>query len=177
MPRFKHALIATLAIPALVVGAVACDDEADSESSASQESIDQTNARVQRNEMLWANLELQGLPLHDLDEAINDPSVEVPTDAIPTMRTVVRVISVTNWDETLRADAEQIGDDALAVIEALEADDREAAGEHITAVHEGYHDFNGKAWEHLAPDAVPAEEHGDATAAPAVRLLRLDSVD
>ena len=68
MPKFKHALIAAVAIPALMLGAVACNDDADSESSASQESIDETNARVQRNEMLWANLALQQQPLHDFDE-------------------------------------------------------------------------------------------------------------
>ena len=165
MPKFKHALIAAVAIPALMLGAVACNDDADSESSASQESIDETNTRVQRNEMLWANLALQQQPLHDIDETLNDPTAEVPFNAIPTMRTVARVIFVTNWDSELKADADQIREDALAVIEALEADDREAAAEHATAVHDGQHDFNGKAWEHLAPGGAPAEEHDDSTPA------------
>ena len=163
MLKLKHALIAALAIPAIALAAAACDDDADSSSSVTQESLDETNARVQRNEMIWATNAMEQLPVHDVNEALTDLEANVPSDAIPTMRALARIISVTNWDETLRADAEAIADHALATIAAIEENDREAAAEHSTEAHDGYHDFTVKAWEHLAPGTSAGDDHGGGT--------------
>ena len=166
MLNVKHALVAALAIPALALAAAACNDDADSSSSASQQAVEETNARIQRNEMIWATRELDSLPLHDLNEALDDLEANVPSDAIPTLRNAARILYVTNWDATLKADADAIHEHAVATIGALEANDREATADHMTELHEGWHDFSVTAWDHLAPDAVPegaGDDHGGET--------------
>ena len=60
MPRFRNMLFAALAIPALALGAVACDDDAETDSGASAQNVDEINARVQRNEQVTAILGMSG---------------------------------------------------------------------------------------------------------------------
>ncbi len=165
MRTLTRTIFAAVALSALVLTSAACsndDDTALGGDAASQASIDDLSARVQRNEMITATLTLAGLPLHDIDESIADG--DVPSNAIPAMRTVIRMISLTNWSSDLQPDATAIHDSAEALIEALESGDSDAAKAHATAAHEGVHDFTVAAWDALAPDAG-ADEHGDETPA------------
>jgi hypothetical protein len=153
MPEFRHMLLAALAIPALALGAVACgddDDAAEGNSSPSAQDIDALTARMQRNEMATALLGIGNLPLHDIDEAIASGE-EIPNDAVPSMRTVIRLISITDWAPNLNADADAVKESAEAFISAAEADDHGAVAEHSTAVHDGWHDFAEDAWDIVAP--------------------------
>jgi len=162
---WTRTLVAAIALPALVLTAAACSDDdntAQSENTAAQASIDDLSARVQQNEMITATLALAGLPLHDIDESI--AGGDVPSNAIPAMRTVIRMIGLTNWSSDLQPDATAIHDSAAALIVALESGDMDAAKEHAAAVHEGAHDFTVAAWDALAP-GTGADEHGDGTPA------------
>ena len=157
MRTLTRILIAAIVLPALVLTAAACDDaETVQDDTATQASIAELSARVQRNEMITATLTLATLPLHDIDEAI--AAGEVPSNVIPTMRTVIRMANLTNWSDDLQTDATAVHDNAEALIAALESDDLDAAKEHATAVHEGAHDFTANAWDALAP-ATGGEGH------------------
>jgi hypothetical protein len=151
-------LIAGIVLPALLLTAAACDDDdtAQDENTATQATVADLAARVQRNEMISATLALGGLPLHDIDESI--AAGDVPSNAIPTMRTVIRFTSLTDWTSDLQPDATAIHDSAAALIEALESGDADAAKEHSAAVHEGTHDFTVAAWDVLDPGAGEAPE-------------------
>jgi hypothetical protein len=174
--NWRYAAAAAALSVAAIVGAAACggDDDAESGSSASQQAVDELTVRVQRNEMVTAVLAIGGLPLHDIDEAVQEGPI--PSNAVPSMRTLARLTGITEWNSELGAAADQIHADALAFIEAAEADDMEEAKRLSTAVHEGVHQFTTDAWPVLAPgiaeaggehaaetpaaEGTPADDHG-----------------
>jgi hypothetical protein len=144
---------------------MACGDDdkkAESNSTASAQSVDEINARVQRNEMITALLGIGALPLHDIDETLSGGG-ELPSDAIPSMRTVVRLTSLTKWDSSLKADADAIKKSATDFITAAESDDHGGAAEAATAVHDEWHDFADKVWDIVAPGTSGSDEHADET--------------
>jgi hypothetical protein len=166
MPRTALFVAATVA---LIAGlATACTDDADSESSASQETVQQLTTRVQRNEMLTALLAIDDLPMHDMNEAILDGEVE--SSFIPDTRELLRLLAITDWDPSLAEDADAVADHAAELLAALDANDIEAAGDHSTATHEGWHNFTVAAWDLLVAD-LPEDrggpsgddDHGDET--------------
>jgi hypothetical protein len=67
------------------------------------------------------------------------------------MRTLIRLISLTNWDSDLQSQADEVRESAESFIAAAEADDHGAAAEAATAVHEGWHEFSEDAWDVVAP--------------------------
>jgi hypothetical protein len=157
--------MAALAIPALLLGAVACsddDDSAEGDSNASAQNVDDINARIQRNEMAVALLGIGALPLHDIDETIASGD-EIPGNAIPSMRTIIRLVTITEWDTELQADADAIKASAEAFITAAESDDHGAVAEHATAIHDGWHDFSEMAWDVVAPGTGGEHSDGDDT--------------
>ena len=159
---WKLGLAAALIAGAVSLGAVACGDDGGDSGNASgptQQSIDELAARVQHNEMIVAVLEIGAMPLHEIHLAIGDG--EVPSDAIPTMRTLVRLTQITYWSADLAPAAAKLHDDALALIAAVEDGDLELGNERAGTVHEGGHQFVTDAWEILAPGTGPGGEHGD----------------
>jgi hypothetical protein len=155
MPRKASIVVAVVALVAAL--AAACTDEADSESSASQESVEQISARVQRNEMITALLAIGALPLHDMDVAIADGTVE--SNFIPDTREALRLLALTDWAPALAADADALRRQAADLLAALRDDDVAAAAEPAAALHEGWHQFEGEAWNVVAAD-LPADEGG-----------------
>jgi hypothetical protein len=154
-------LLAALAIPALMLGAVACGDDdnsAESTNSPSAQDVDAINARIARNEQVTALLGIGGLPLHDIDEAVN-AGEEIPNNAVPSMRTLIRLVSVTEWDPDLKSDVDAVKASAEDFIAAAESDDHGAVAEAATAVHEGWHDFSEGAWDLVAPGAPAGDSH------------------
>lgn len=166
-----------LGVAALAVAffAAACDDDAESNNNASQGSVDAVNARieelhddVQRVEMMHALLALSKLGLHDMAEGLRGGAIE--SSYIPNTRAAWRILALTDWHDDVRADAEAVRDDAGALLEALQADDIEAAKEHARALHEGEHDFSGAVWELLESQAgveEPGGGHGTDSGTPA----------
>ena len=154
MATRMRALIFALAAVGVLVTAAACgDDEADSNSSAQQSDIDTINATIQDNEVLFAIKAVGDLPLHDMDEAINAGTVE--DNHLPTARDAIRYLGLTNWPASLEEEAKEVEDAAIALAAALDEGDTEAAKQPATDLHEGWHEFEDKAWEEIGEDLPP----------------------
>jgi hypothetical protein len=152
--------------------AAACsDNDAESDSNAQQSDVATINARIQRNEVLFALKAIGDLPLHDMDVAINEGQVE--GSFLPNAREVVRITGLTNWPEELRNDALALQDAAILLVAALDDGDTEAAKQPATDLHELWHDFEHDALAHAAegsdlpPEAgVESGDHGSGDATP-----------
>ena len=144
-------------------------DAASGSSTASQASVDELSARIQRNEMLFAVVNLSALPLHTIDESLAEGKAE--STFVPDARAAVRFLALTNWDSTLRAEAETLRGHAAALLQALDDGDLEAAKGPAHDLHEGYHDFADKIWavvaKDLPPDAGGVAPHTDDASTPA----------
>jgi hypothetical protein len=103
------------------VAATACSDSdnASSSNNASQQSVDQLSTRVQQNEMLTAWLALQPLPMHDLAETLDAGTID--PQYVPTLRTAIRVLALTNWTSDIKPDATQYHDDAVTLLQGIES--------------------------------------------------------
>ena len=151
------AILATLAF----AGAAACSGgtkNATSDSSASQDSIDELAARVQQDEMLNGLLTIAGLPLHQMDESAQKGAID--NKYVPTTRTLVRVTALTNWSEPLKADAAKMHDHAVTLLKGLDnGDDVSLIMKPSQTVHEDWHLFIDDAWKVVAKD-LPADAGG-----------------
>ena len=157
MAASKHAraIAAILAVAAVV--ATACGGStknATSNSDASQAGIDQLAARVQRNEMLFAVVNLSALPLHQMDESAQNGTID--NKYVPTARTLVRVTALTNWSEPLKASAAKMHDDAVTLLKGLDnGDDVSLIKKLSQTAHEDWHLFILAAWDVVAKDLPP----------------------
>jgi hypothetical protein len=175
MARFTHVVVAAALLAALAFGAAACDDEdappATGSSNASQESIDQLAARVQRNEMLFATIALSKLGLHAMDDALNADAPAIDPSYSRNTREAVRLLALTNWDTSVEEDAAAVHDHAVELLAALSEEDIAAAGDAATALHEGEHDLSNDVWaivaKDLPPDAGGVESHDEGAETPA----------
>ena len=154
----------------LALTAAACgDDDADSSSSAQQGDVDAISARIQQNEVLFALKAIGDLPLHDMDESIN--AGEVPDDALPNARDVIRYVGMTDWPADLQEGADGIEAAAIELVTALDAGDSEAAKQPATDLHDAWHDFEGPAWAEIGGDLPPEAgidaDHGSGGETPA----------
>lgn len=162
MRIFTRTIIAAIALPALVLTAAACGDENDtaqSENTASQASIDEISARVQRNEILQALVTIDGLRLHEIDETLNEADGAIDPTFVPRTRLFVRMQSLTSWPDELAAEGQSVLAAGVELLKALEDGDAEAAKGPATAVHEGSHEFNDQAWN-VAVEGLPAGAGG-----------------
>jgi hypothetical protein len=173
MRGFKRALFMTCAIAALAVGAAACNDDGDdaeSNSTASQESIDALSATVTENEQFSSLLAFGTLGLHAMDEDLNETSV-IESNYAPNTTKLIRILALTDWGQ-FQDDAEDLRAHAEALLTALHDEDIETAKTEATAVHDGEHDFNKLVMNELVKDLDPElggpdlEEHGGGSATP-----------
>lgn len=156
MRTFTRTLVAATAVPALVLGAAACSDDdntAQSENTASQASIDDLSARVERNEMIFAVVSISKLGLHDMDETLNDAGTIEPSFA-PNTRTAVRLLALTDWGE-FQAEADTVRGHAEDLMTALADEDVDAAAAAAADLHDSEHDFNTAVWNVVAKDLKP----------------------
>jgi hypothetical protein len=157
MAAHKHAMIIATVLAAAAVVATACASgtkTTTSDSSASQASIDQLAARVQRNEMLFAVVNLSALPLHQMDESAQNGTID--NKYVPTARTLVRVTALTNWSEPLKAGAAKMHDDAVTLLKGLDnGDDVSLIKKLSQTAHEDWHLFILAAWDVVAKDLPP----------------------
>ena len=170
MAAHKHAMIIATVLTAAAVVATACGSgmkTTTSDSSASQASIEQLAARVQRNEMLFAVVNLSALPLHDMDESL--AAGKADGKFVPSTRSAVRLFALTDWDAALKDEAQILRGHAADLLKALDDGNVDAAKDPAHQLHEGYHDFADRVWaivaKDLPPDAggVPPARNDEAT--------------
>lgn len=154
-------VLLAMATGAVALAAVACGSDsknADSSSSASQASVDQLAARVQRNEQLDAWVTISDMPMHALDTSVQGGMID--NKYVPTLRMLVRLTALTEWSNELKPDASKLHDDAVALLQALDAGKTAADVKGLsTTVHEDWHMFGPKAGDMLAKD-LPANAGG-----------------
>lgn len=166
MKRLSTGTLVLAAAVAVAVAAAACGgNDAKSESSASQGSIDQLAARVQQNEMLNAVIVISGLPEHEMDAAAQGGKVD--NKYVPTARMLVRMTALTNWTPELASGAQKLHDSSLALLHALDAGEDVAAIKPLSQkAHEDWHMFTDEAWD-VVTESLPANAGGPrATATP-----------
>ncbi len=163
MAAHKHAMIiaAILSIAALPV--VACGSDAKpaaSSTSASQTSIDQLAARVQRDEMLTAWIAVSNMPLHDLDAMLQDGKID--GTYVPTLRTLIRVLALTDWSSDLKDFTTKMHDEAVALFQGLNAGMEAGA---LTGMSDALHvdaDAFGTTVGNVVGKNLPADAGGPA---------------
>lgn len=155
--------VALFSMLALAVAGAACSDDepntVDGSSNVSQETVDQLNERMERNEMLLAYISIGNIPLHAIDETLNGEGGAIEESFTPDVREFVRLMALTDWNDELAAEAETVRQTGLDLLAALEDADVEAAKPLATEVHEGSHDFQEKVFAHVA-EGLPPEEGG-----------------
>jgi len=170
MTRLTYVLLSGALVLGLALAGAACtdDDGAESNSNASQQSVDDISARVQRNEMMHAIIELDSLGLHDMDETLNGTG-EIDPSFAPKARTAVRLLALTDWGSH-QADADAAHEQAVALLQALEDEDVEAAADAASGLHDLEHDLSAAVWNELAadlpPDAGGPQEHDGGSRTP-----------
>ena len=159
MKRLTTGACLATAAALLVFAAAACGgDNAKSESSASQASIDELAARIQQNQMLNAAITLSDLPEHEMDAAAQGGKID--NKYVPTARMLVRITALTDWTPELSALNQKLHDDSVKLLQAL--DDGEDIGvikPLSQAVHEDWHVFTERAWDVVAK-SLPSDAGG-----------------
>lgn len=171
----KRAVIAAALIMSLLIAVVAsaCRDDKKNTSSgssnASQVSVDELSARLQRDEMLNALVTIEALKIHEIDDGIQAGKPD--ERAVPDVRKFVRVMALTNWTADLKEEAQKVHDTGVALLKALEDGNVDAAKGPSDEAHEGFHDFSDKAWNVVVKDLPPEEggpdQHEDEATPPA----------
>jgi hypothetical protein len=126
-------------------------------SSASQASVDTLGASLQLTDMKYAAITIGGLPLHEMDTAAQ--SGKVDGKYIPTTRTLVRVLALTDWTPGLKDDAAKFHDAAVTLLKTLDGGTIDPVKAASQAVHEHWHMFPGAVWAVVAKD-LPADAGG-----------------
>jgi hypothetical protein len=161
MAARKHAMIILAILSIAAVFVTACGDDtkdASSSTSASQASIDELTARIQRDEMLTAWITVSNLPLHDLDEELQGGTIN--GKYVPTLRTLIRVLALTDWTSDTKPVATKLHDEAVILLQALDAGKDAAALKDLSAaMHDAAHPFGPTIGNAIAKD-LPANAGG-----------------
>jgi len=157
--RLGTGALALAAALSLAIAATACGgNNAKSESSASQASIDQLAARVQQDEMLNAVIVISGLPEHEMDTSAQ--SGKIDNKYVPTARMLVRMTALTDWTSDIAPAAQKLHDSSLALLQALDAGNDVAAIKPLSQkTHEDWHMFTDAAWD-VVTKSLPANAGG-----------------
>ena len=120
MTHLKYvALLAMAAALMLVLAACSgsSNKTADGSTSPSQQSIDDLTSRVQRGEQMTAWLAISNLPVHDLDTTLQGGKID--GKYVPTLRTLIRVLALTEFTPAVQPAAQQLHDDAVKLFQAM----------------------------------------------------------
>ncbi len=165
MSNYFRASVAGVAILGFALLAAACSSDskqADSSSSASQASIDELTQRVQRNEMLNAWVTISALPIHDLDEELQSGTID--SKYVPTLRTLIRVLALTDWTNDIKPEMTSYHDDAVKLFQAMNAGkSADDLKEMSNALHEHQHEFPSTVGNVIAA-GLPADAGGPEAA-------------
>ncbi|TAK55960.1 MAG: hypothetical protein EPO22_14040 [Dehalococcoidia bacterium] len=159
MKRLSTGALVLTAVLVLAVAAAACGgNDAKSESSASQASIDQLATRVQQNEVLNAVIVITGLPEHEMDSAAQGGKID--NKYVPTARMLARMTALTDWTPDLAPGAKKLHDSSLALLAALDEGKDVAAIKPLSQkAHEDWHMFTDEAWDAVTK-SLPADAGG-----------------
>ena len=143
MATYLRALVAGVAVLGFALLAAACGSDsktADNSSSTSQASIHELTQRVQRNEMINAWVTISALPIHELDDTMQQGTID--PDYIPTLRTLIRVLVLTEWSSDIQPEMTAYHDDAVKLYQALNAGKTAADVKAMSgALHLRQHEF------------------------------------
>jgi hypothetical protein len=129
-----------------------------SSTAASQGSIDELTARVQRDEMLNAWVTISAMPLHDLDATLQGGKID--GKYVPTLRTLIRVLALTGWSSDVQQFTTKMHDDAVALFQALNAGKEASAIKDLSsAVHQDGDAFGSVVGSSVAR-GLPADAGG-----------------
>jgi len=166
MTHFRRGvlLFAALALSAAVLAA-ACggSDSSATSDPTTQAALDALTLRVQRDEMLNAWITISNLPVHDMDTSVQGGKID--GKYVPTLRTAIRVLALTGWTADLKASTTKFHDDAVVLLQALNAGKTAAEVKDLsTAAHEDWHLFGTGAGNAVAKD-LPADAGGPSLTA------------
>ena len=165
MAAHKHAIIIAAILSIVAVFAAACGSDtksAVSSSSASQQSIDDLTARVQRDEMLNAWVTISNMPLHDLDTELQGGKID--GKYVPTLRTLIRILTLTDWSSDLKQFTTNMHDDAVALYRGLNnGEEASALKDRSAAMHVDGDAFGATVGNVVAKD-LPADAGGPGPA-------------
>ncbi len=133
-------------------------------STAAQSSVDALTARVQRDEMLNAWVTVSALPIHDLDATLQGGKID--GKYVPALRTLIRVLALTDFSPAIKPAAQQLHDDAVALFQALNAGKDAATVSPMSAkVHAESDKFDPALGSEVAKD-LPVDAGGPVSTPP-----------
>jgi hypothetical protein len=162
MAAHKHAMVIAAILAVAGIFPAACGGnsakEAGSSSTASQASIDQLAARVQRDEMLHAWVAISNLPVHDLDVTLQGGKID--GKYVPTLRTLIRLLALTEFIPAVQPAATQLHDDAVSLFTAMNSGQEPAKLQTMSmTVHNEFDKFAPALGNEVAKD-LPADAGG-----------------
>lgn len=163
LARGKIIAAALLAVAALTVAFVACDDDeengSDGDVSAQLEEIQEALATVQ---LVAALDSLDGTGVHGFDETtIQAESLDdVPAGYVADVRKISAVVESTGWPGDMQDEVDEILTQAEALEAALTGDDLAAMKDASPRFHAAWHSLREVGYRELGGQApAPAEEH------------------
>jgi hypothetical protein len=162
MAAHKHAIIIAAISLLAVVFAAACGGSstktADSSTAASQQSIDQITARIQQDEMLNAWVAISNLTVHDLDVELQGGKID--GKYVPTLRTLIRELALTQFTQAVQPAAQQLHDDAVKLYQAMNSGQPPASLQTMSStVHNEFDKFAPALGDEVAK-SLPADAGG-----------------
>ncbi len=172
MAAHKHAMTIAAILSIAAVFAAACGSSTkntDSSGAASPQSTDATTtARFQRDEMLNAWLTVSNLPIHDLDTTLQGGKID--GKFVPTLRTLIRVLALTDWSADVKPTTTKMHEDAVTLLQALDAGKPPDAVKDLSAaLHDDSHAFGTIIGNAIAKD-LPANAGGPVPTSPSTPL-------
>jgi hypothetical protein len=163
----RFTMIAAVAALAGAAIASACGSSSSNNNSTGspQAASDDLSARVQQDEMLNAWVTVSALPIHDLDTTLQGGKID--GKYVPTLRTLIRVLALTNWTSDVAPVTQKYHDDAVALFKALnQGQTADQAKDLSAALHEDSHSFGPTVGNAIARN-LPADAGGpEPTKAP-----------
>jgi hypothetical protein len=155
MQRKLVLLVGMIAVGAIL--AVACSDE------------DEPSG-PDHGDLLAALLTLGGVDLHHIEDVLVGQQPEIDPAWLAPLRNARTAVALVVWPEELQPQAEDFLADSMVLVEAIEADDLDAAAAAAAAAHEAGHLLEGPGYAYLAEQAgtgsmAAADDHDDGDAA------------
>ena len=155
MTPFKKLWPLAIAVVAVLsIGSIACnDDDADAETSA------ETEARLQRVEVLAAVNALEATEFHAIDDELQVAS-EIPEGTQSSIERALQISSSTEWPDELAKKADTLNTTMEDFVAALEAGDLQASKGLATETHDAWHELQHDVYPWIAGEEHAKEEDG-----------------
>lgn len=110
-----------------------------------------------KGQLMAVTFQLDKSGLHDLDIATHAGTI--PSGALGNVRRARVATMATDWPESMREMATQLGGQMMALEEALRSEDPAAAAPHAKAIHDTAHDVSAAVYTMLSGQTAPAHSH------------------